>query len=86
MEEVAALARAGRVAIAETAAVDTTKFLDTSTANGSTSLQRDIADGKPSELEYWNGAMVVLGREMGASTPTVFMTACFRRNCTQEAR
>jgi 2-dehydropantoate 2-reductase len=69
MEEVVALARARHVAIAGTAVVDSTKFLDTSTANGTTSLQRDIADGKPRELEYWNGAVVVLGREMGASTP-----------------
>jgi len=37
--------------------------------NGTTSLQRDIGDGKPSELEYWNGAVVRLGREMGVSTP-----------------
>jgi 2-dehydropantoate 2-reductase len=69
MEEVIALARARRVAIAETAVVDSMKFLDTSPANGTTSLQRDIADEKPSELEYWNGAVVRLGRETGVSTP-----------------
>jgi 2-dehydropantoate 2-reductase len=26
-------------------------------------------DGKPSELEYWNGAVVRLGRESGVPTP-----------------
>ena len=29
-----------------------------------------IADGKPSELEYWNGAVVRLGREAQVLTPT----------------
>jgi 2-dehydropantoate 2-reductase len=37
--------------------------------HGTTSLQRDIADGKPSELEYWNGAVVRLGREVNVATP-----------------
>jgi hypothetical protein len=32
--------------------------------------QRDIVDGKPSELEYWNGAVVRLGREAQVPTPT----------------
>jgi 2-dehydropantoate 2-reductase len=68
MEEVAALARARRVAMAETAVADAMKFFDTLPANGTASLQRDIADGKPSELEYWNGAVVRLGREAGVST------------------
>jgi 2-dehydropantoate 2-reductase len=26
-------------------------------------------DGKPSELDYWNGAVVRLGREVHVSTP-----------------
>jgi 2-dehydropantoate 2-reductase len=69
MEEVVALARACRVAIAGTAVVDSMKFLDTFPASGTTSLQRDLADGKPSELEYWNGAVVRLDREIGVSTP-----------------
>jgi len=33
-------------------------------------LQRDIADGKPSEQEYWIGAAVRLGLEAGVPTPT----------------
>ncbi|MFQ5943513.1 MAG: ketopantoate reductase family protein [Anaerolineales bacterium] len=34
-----------------------------------TSLQRDIADGRPSELEAWNGAVVRSGNEVGVATP-----------------
>jgi ketopantoate reductase len=33
------------------------------------SLQRDIAAGKPSELDAWSGAVHRLGRETGVPTP-----------------
>lgn len=33
------------------------------------SLHEEIVGGRPSELEYWNGAMVRLGREAGVATP-----------------
>jgi len=33
------------------------------------SMHEAIVGGKPSELEYWNGAVVRLGREVGISTP-----------------
>jgi len=46
------------------------KFYDSLPPNGTTSLQRDIADGKTTELEYWNGAVVRLGHEVGVPTPT----------------
>jgi 2-dehydropantoate 2-reductase len=69
MEEVAKVARARHVAMAETAVVDSLRFLDTLPENATTSLHRDIADGKPSELEYWSGAVVRLGQEMAIPTP-----------------
>jgi 2-dehydropantoate 2-reductase len=69
MEEVVALARARQVAIAKTAVADSMKSIDTMPANGTTSLHRDIVNGKPSELEYWNGAVVRLGRENAVPTP-----------------
>jgi 2-dehydropantoate 2-reductase len=37
--------------------------------NATTSLQRDIADGKPSEIDYWNGSVVRQGRAVEVSTP-----------------
>jgi 2-dehydropantoate 2-reductase len=69
MEEVAMLARARDVAIAETAVIDSMRFLDTLPENGTTSLQRDIMDGKSSELQYWNGAVVRFGQQAGVPTP-----------------
>ena len=45
-------------------------FLDALDPTGTTSLQRDITEGRPSELEAWNGAVVRLGREAGVPTPT----------------
>jgi 2-dehydropantoate 2-reductase len=32
-------------------------YVETLPANSTTSLQRDIAEGKPNELDYWNGSM-----------------------------
>jgi 2-dehydropantoate 2-reductase len=64
------VASARGVPMADTAVADTMKFYDALPANGITSLQRDIADGKMSELEYWNGAVVRLGREVAVPTPT----------------
>ena len=44
-------------------------FLDSVAESGTTSLQRDIAEGRPSELEAWNGAVVRLAKERGVDTP-----------------
>ncbi|MCG6873643.1 MAG: 2-dehydropantoate 2-reductase [Betaproteobacteria bacterium] len=69
MQEVHAVGRARNVAFADTAVADHMAFLDSLPATATTSLQRDIADGKPSELEAWNGAVVRLGRESSVATP-----------------
>src|SRR5262249_5259186 len=69
MREVFEVARARQVTLADTVVADTMKLVDSLAANGTTSLQRDIADGKPSELEFWNGAVVRLGREVTIATP-----------------
>ncbi|MBR0696950.1 ketopantoate reductase family protein [Bradyrhizobium lablabi] len=70
LQETLAVAKARNVPMADSAVTDTMKFYDTVPANGTTSLQRDIADGKMTELEYWNGAVVRLGREVDVPTPT----------------
>jgi 2-dehydropantoate 2-reductase len=44
-------------------------FVDALAESATTSLQRDIAEGKPSELEAWNGAVVRLAEERGVATP-----------------
>jgi len=45
------------------------RMFDSLPANGTASMQRDIMDGLPSELDYQNGAVVRLGREVGVPTP-----------------
>jgi 2-dehydropantoate 2-reductase len=69
MEEIFALARARRVALPDDSVDRAMDFIDSLAPDGTSSLQRDIADGKPSELEAWNGAAVRLGREAGVATP-----------------
>ena len=70
MEEIFAVARAHDVALSEGAVERSMGFVDSLAPGGTTSLQRDIGDGKPSELEAWNGAVVRLGRQVGVATPT----------------
>ena len=69
MREILAVAHARRVPMKESIVADTLAFVDSLAPDGTTSLQRDIVDGKPSELEAWNGAVVRLGRESGVATP-----------------
>jgi 2-dehydropantoate 2-reductase len=69
MREIFDVARARNVSLSDDAIARTMAFVDTLAPAGTASLQRDIADGKPSELEAWNGAVVRLGREAGVPTP-----------------
>jgi 2-dehydropantoate 2-reductase len=69
MGEILAVGRARGVRLTDSIVSDKMAFVDSLDPNGTTSLQRDIVDGKPSELEAWNGAVVRLGREAGVPTP-----------------
>jgi len=69
MREIFEVARAHQIALSDGIVEKTMMFLDSLAPSGTTSLQRDIADGKLSELDAWNGAVVRLGREFGVSTP-----------------
>jgi 2-dehydropantoate 2-reductase len=69
MEEIVAVGRARGVALPDGAVAKAMGFLDALDPAGTTSLQRDITEGRPSELEAWNGAVVRLGREAGVPTP-----------------
>lgn len=44
-------------------------FFDTLPAGSTASMQRDVMEGRPSELEYQTGTIVRLGRAAGVSTP-----------------
>jgi 2-dehydropantoate 2-reductase len=70
LQETWAVAKARNVPMADTAVADMMKFYDGMPTNGTASLQRDIAEGKQSELDYWNGAVVRLGRAVAVPTPT----------------
>jgi 2-dehydropantoate 2-reductase len=48
---------------------DSMRYVDSLAANATTSLQRDIAEGKPSKIDFWNGAVVRQGRTVNVSTP-----------------
>ena len=43
--------------------------IDASPPAAMLSMHEEIVGGRPSELEYWNGAVVRLGREAGVSPP-----------------
>jgi 2-dehydropantoate 2-reductase len=69
MEEVAAVARKRGVRQASDIVARTMSFIDTMPKEGTASMQRDVADGRPSELEAIIGSLVRFGRETGVPTP-----------------
>ena len=69
MTEVLTVSQARNIAIEDDTVRKTIAFVDTLPQNGTTSLQRDIMEGKPSELNFWNGAVVRLGQEVAVATP-----------------
>jgi 2-dehydropantoate 2-reductase len=69
LEEVAAIARAhGKDLNAETIS-KTLAMLDSQPAETTSSMQRDIMAGRPSELEAQTGAVVRFGQRTGIATP-----------------
>ena len=87
LEEVVAVARARKIEMSTTAIADTLKFYDGIPPVGTTSLQRDIVDGKPSELDYWNARWCVSAAKRKSQrqlTHTSMLASC-RRNCTLAA-
>lgn len=70
MDETVAVAKAAGIELPEDIIPKTWAFIDGLEPAGTSSLQRDIAAGRPSELDAWNGAVVRLGRRYGVATPT----------------
>jgi 2-dehydropantoate 2-reductase len=69
MREIAAVALAQGVRLSSDVVERTLALLDRTTPTGTSSLQRDIAAGKRSELDAWTGAVVRLGARLGVPTP-----------------
>ena len=67
--EIRDVALARGIALAADVVPRTLAWIDQLPADGTTSLQRDLIAGRPSELEAWTGAVVRLGRESGVPTP-----------------
>ena len=69
ISEIYHVARAHNIALQEDIIGKTMEFLDSLPPEGTTSMQRDIINGRPSELEAQNGAVVRMGQEAGVETP-----------------
>ena len=69
MREIHSVAHARGIALAPDAVQRTMTFMDGLPADGTSSMQRDVLDGRPSELEAHNGAVVRFGRSAQVSTP-----------------
>ena len=69
MLEILQVARSRQISLPEDIVSTTLNFMDTLPPNGTTSMQRDIGEGRPSEIEAWNGAVVRLGRKTGIDIP-----------------
>jgi 2-dehydropantoate 2-reductase len=67
MREILALARARDVGLRDTAVERAMAIVDALAPDGTASLQRDIAAGRPSELDAWSGAVARLGRDAEAN-------------------
>lgn len=68
-QEVFEVARGHGIALPETAVEDAMNVFDSLPEEATSSMQRDIQAGRPSELEAQTGAVVRLGAEVGVVTP-----------------
>ena len=69
MTEIFELGRARGVRLNPDVVERTLSYVDELPSAGTASMQRDIAAGRPSELDAWSGAVVRLGRASGVATP-----------------
>jgi len=69
MVEIYSLGRAMGVKLDQSLVRRTMSFVDELPEDGTTSLQRDLAAGRPSELETWSGAVVRLAPGAGIDVP-----------------
>lgn len=69
MSEIEQVALARGIDLPDDIVPATMAFVDGHPEDGTTSLQRDLAAGRPSELDSWTGAVVRLGAASGTPTP-----------------
>jgi 2-dehydropantoate 2-reductase len=69
MQEIVDVARARQIALTEDAVEKGMVTFDGMPDEGTASMQRDITEGRPSELDGQIGAVVRLGAEVGVAAP-----------------
>jgi 2-dehydropantoate 2-reductase len=69
MEETVAVAQAKGVNLSHDLAERIMANIDGMAPGVTASMQRDILEGRPSELEYQNGSIVRMGKQTGVPTP-----------------
>ena len=69
LQEIIAVAAARKILLPEEALQTIMAMYDGLVPQSTTSLQRDVMDGRPSELEAQIGAVVRFGKEVGVETP-----------------
>ena len=70
MQEGIAVGRASGLQLADDCTQQLWQFYDSMPPDATASMQRDLMQGRPSELDAWNGAIVRIGAQFGISTPT----------------
>jgi 2-dehydropantoate 2-reductase len=68
-EEIYALSQEMGICIENDFVARTMSFVDSFSYDATSSMTRDIWEGKPSEIEYQNGTVVRLGEQYGVKTP-----------------
>jgi 2-dehydropantoate 2-reductase len=68
-KEIVVIAKAKGIQMAQDCIEKTFEIIEKQPYNTTASLQRDIMEGKPSELEAQNGAVVKFGKLLGIETP-----------------
>jgi 2-dehydropantoate 2-reductase len=69
LEEIQTVAVRNRIALPAETAAKTLAYIDTLPPEGTASMQRDIMEGRPSELEAQVGAVVRFGERLGVPVP-----------------
>jgi 2-dehydropantoate 2-reductase len=68
-EEICEVAWARKIALPQDAVTKSMDYWDSMPPEVTSSIQRDIMNGRPSEIDALNGAVVRLGKEAGVETP-----------------
>jgi 2-dehydropantoate 2-reductase len=69
MREICVVARAKGIPLPDDSVARTMGFVDKMPGISTASMQRDVMEGRPSELSAQNGAVARFGKELGVDTP-----------------